>query len=168
MQTVKKASHTTFFKMNAASLVKLGVESKRILRVAGLCVGLKEGETSYGPYIGFVGNFTLVNPDTGETIKAASLFLPDVATMPLAAAVKMGGTPQFAFDVLVSLDEKSPVGYSYSIVDLLPQENDPIAALLSAASVASPLALEAPKAPAESTGKGKGKGKGTAENKASE
>lgn len=152
MQIVKKASHSMFVKANAATLAKNSVQTLHVLRVAGLAVGTKEGTTQYGPYVGLVGNFTCVNPQSGETVKAASLFLPDVAMAPLAAAVKMGQTPQFAFDVYLNLDEKSPVGVSYSIVDLAPQENDPVASLLAGAPALKALPApvdEAPKAKAK-------------------
>lgn len=149
METIKKLSHGHFLGagFNAAKLAKLLGDADRyhVMRVAGLAMDAGSVTTTYGESAFLLGSFIATEPRTGEQVKAAKIFLPDVAMLPLAAACRKGAQPQFVVDIYARLDEKSSVGFSYTVEEAVESQEDPVAALLAAAQVSKPLALAAPK-----------------------
>lgn len=156
METIKKLSHSHFLGagFNAAKLAKAlnGADKLHVIRVAGVAMGTDTVTTTYGESAFLVGSFIGTNPATGEQVKAAKIFLPDVAMLPLAAACRAGNQPQFVVDIYARLDDKSSVGFSYTVEEAVESTEDPVAALMAAAAKVKPLALVAPPAaPAPAT-----------------
>lgn len=172
VQTVKKLSHSHFVdgKMTAARVAKHADKETglwHVMRLAGMVLSTEVVATQYGESIALIGSFQATDPATGETIRATKCYLPDVATGPLAAAVKLGQSPTFAVDISAKLSEKSSVGFEYVLRELVEAQNDPVAQMLAQASQMVPLRIQAqpaaqvpapaPEAPAEAPAAPKGR-----------
>lgn len=119
-------------------------EEKVLFRVYGNIEGFKVGETNFGEFTEFQGNFEAVAIDTGEVFRSAKCFLPSIAEALLLPVVKnpdnVGGV-RFAFDIGIKGSAKE-VGYEYTVRPIVEMtEADPLAALRSSL----PPMLEAPK-----------------------
>lgn len=116
-----------------------------IMRVLGTVQGIKAGESNSGTWHRFDGMFEATRLHDGEVFKAGACFLPPVAEELIRGA--FDGEPlSFAFDVMVTLDESSSVGYVYGVRNLLPEEeaSDPLRALKDALpALPAPLAIAA-------------------------
>lgn len=92
-----------------------------LFRIAGVAVGTKVGESTYGGFIGFRGNFKATKIDDGTVVRAAVAYLPGMATDLLLAAVEgneSGSGVQFAFDVGIKAGD-TPTGYEYVVTPLV-------------------------------------------------
>lgn len=171
MAQVKKLSVATVFgKIKLSELMAAPNQTLKIMRVIGMATGTKSGTTSYGEYSALQGQFRAIHPTTGETFDAGTLFLPDIALVPIKAALAGGAQGvEFAIDVsAVYVAEKegfkaggSP--YEYTFENLLPMGGDDVLArmqskLLALAAPKAPEGEQKPQEPAEQP-KGKGKGK---------
>lgn len=120
-----------------------------LMRVIGLANGIKTGNSNFGAWLSFSGQFEATNILTGEVSRGANLFLPDVAGELLAPVVKAAE----GNDVVVGFDigakpAGNAVGYEYTVTPLTkPSENDALGALKASAFADVP-ALPAPKAAA--------------------
>jgi hypothetical protein len=162
MPQVKKLSVATVYgKIDLKALFNSDAPI-HVMRVYGQAVQTKTGESSYGEWTSLLGQFRALNPATGESFDGATLFLPDVALIPVQVALSQGAT-SFAIDLFVkqSANTKpggSPYEYSFSHV-LPPTDDDPIKRL--EVQMEAMKALPAPTEPAPSKG-GKMPKKGTA------
>ena len=106
-------------------------QTQDILQVIGIAKGTIEGESDFGPYTGFKGQFKAKNLLDGREFMSGKCFLPDVATDLIAAQFADDIKEiQFAFIVGVKAVETSSVGYEYYAKPLTePKENDPLALL---------------------------------------
>jgi hypothetical protein len=157
-KNLKKLSVATVF--GQIPLERL-VTQKRIhcMSIMGQAVGIKEGTKVWGdgdikPWTALQGVFKAINPDTKEEFRGATLFLPDVALVPLKVGMvdmETGSfrTVRFALNLYADFvpDEKRRAGgsvYEYSFESVLPEDaaHDPIA--LIEAQIARQLALAAP------------------------
>lgn len=116
-------------------------------RVYGIANGTKVGRAGANgePSIALTGSFRGVNLLTGEEFASGKMYLPAIAHDLIAGQLSgENNAVQFAFDLGVKADKKSPVGYVHVAVPLVDQkrEGDPLAAL--EASLPAP-ALPAPK-----------------------
>lgn len=106
-----------------------------LFKVAGIAREMKKGESTFGEYTGFKGDFQAVTPE-GEKFRSGECYLPNAAT----AIVENGllaetGDVQFCFDIGIQVitDDKGNPDYVYTVgIDQEPQESDPVAALLEA------------------------------------
>lgn len=118
-----------------------------LMRVIGLANDTKTGNSTYGAWLSFSGQFEATNILTGEVSRSGNLFLPDVATELLAPVVKAAS----GIDVMIGFDIgvkpcNNAQGYEYTVTPLTePSEDDPIARLKASAFSSLP-ALPAPKA----------------------
>lgn len=177
MAQVKKLSVATVFgKIKLSELMAAKDKTLPVMRVFGIATGTKSGTTNFGDYTALQGQFRAVHPVTGETHDAATLFLPDIALLPITAALASGAQGvEFAIvvsAVYVAEKEGFKAGgspYEYTFENLLPMGgDDPLARLQGklqalAAPAADPASAPAPaadpaSAPAEPT-KPAGKGK---------
>lgn len=136
---------------NAAGVVeKVAVAIEQsLMRVIGLTNGMKTGNSNFGAWLSFSGQFEATNILTGEVARGANLFLPDVAGELLAPVVKAadGNDVVVGFDIGVR-PAGNAVGYEYTVTPLTkPSENDALGALKASAFADVP-ALPAPKAAA--------------------
>lgn len=153
-----------------------------VARFVGLVSGMKTVATNFGDATAFLGDLRGIHPRTGEVSKAATLYLPDIAAEPLAAALAASeGRPvQLGVDVFVQKSAGNRAGgspYEYSIDEVFPAAaDDPVAKMMETAAKARPLAIastpaapqidiyhefkrEAPEPQTEVTPAKKGKGK---------
>lgn len=128
-----------------------------LVRIVGTVGSVKSGESNFGEWLAFIGQFQAVNLKTNEVFRSGKMFLPTVAQDMLLGAVQSVDSSgvEFAFDIGIMRDDEAQVGYQYVVVPLLEvSEADPCARLL--AQVGGAPQLEAPKEPEKTTGK-KGK-----------
>lgn len=100
-----------------------------VMRIMGQATKTVTGNTDFGAFVGFMGNFEATNVRTGEIFRSGKCFLPPVATNLLEGAVAgANGAPvMFAFDIGVKEDDESSVGYVYTATPILDAgEADPI------------------------------------------
>lgn len=139
--SVKKVCGRPEFEKGSADGTEIG-----LMQVFGQVTGTKGGTSDYGDWECLLGNFEATNMETGETFRAAQLFMPDVAHEPIAQAVKLSsnGLVDFAVEIIAVKDAESSVGYVYSMKPLIQaEESDPLKALREKAQKQ----LEAPKEP---------------------
>lgn len=127
--------------------------------VAGLARGLKTGESNFGPYTEFHGDFGAVDQLSGELVRANRLLLPPVVTNPLREAVTAaeGGTVEFCYMIGIRPDPKGERGYEYTCKPVkAPKESDEFAAIANR-YLTSPGSAPAALPPAKDEKGGKGK-----------
>ena len=134
-----------------------------LMRVYGICNGIKTGTSTFGEWIAFTGNFKAVRLSDGEVFAGSQLFVPDVVTELLGPVVRaaQGADVEFAFDIGAQGTE-TEVGYEYMVQPLMKiEESAPLLALearLNLAALPAPTsAPAADPAPAPEAPKGKGK-----------
>lgn len=123
-------------------------EKRAICVFYGEARSSKIGQTQFGDFLKFSGNFGAVNMKTGERFRSGSLILPAIMENILDSAIKeTEGAVQFAIEVGVKYSEKGNTGYEYTVRPLLePSENDPLLMLESKVGQLVKLpALAAPK-----------------------
>lgn len=103
------------------------------MRVLGIANGVQTGESDYGPWVKFKGEFKATNLLTGEEFRSRSCMLPELASDELEAALsdENNDSVEFAVDVTVNPSENT-IGYEYGIIPLVEaQRDDPLARLSS-------------------------------------
>lgn len=122
--SVKKVCGRPEFEKGSANGTEIS-----LMQVFGQATGTKGGTSDYGDWECLLGSFEATNMETGETFRAAQLFMPDVAHEPIAQAVKLAsnGIVDFAVEIVAVKDAESSVGYVYSMKPLIQaEESDPI------------------------------------------
>lgn len=152
MSQVKKLSVATVYgKIKLTDLI--AKRTMPLMRVIGTAVSTKKGVTQYGEFTALQGNFKAVNVETGEESRAASLFLPDVALLPIVTALSSPDARgvDFAIELQVKYvgdDAGHKSGgsvYEYTFVPLLDMgADDPIARIEARLAAQATHALEAP------------------------
>jgi hypothetical protein len=151
MKQVKKLSVATVY--GKIKLSELMTKKEMIvMRVIGSAVAVKKGISSFGEWTALQGKFRASNPSTGEVQESATLFLPDVALIPVQVALSAGAQAvEFAIDVSVKYvaeeEGHKPGGspYEYSFASLIePSDDDPIARLEAKLKAALPAPTETP------------------------
>jgi hypothetical protein len=122
-----------------------------LMRVVGIASGVKSGNSTYGEWTAYKGEFRAVNLQTGEISTGSELFVPDVVQSLITPVVKKaedsGTTVELAFDI-GAVSNLSQMGYEYTAKPLMEISADasPAASLLERLNAANPVALPAPKA----------------------
>lgn len=137
-----------------------------LMRVYGICSGIKSGASTFGEWIAFTGNFKAIRLGDGVVFVGSQLFVPDVVTELLGPVVRAaeGADVEFAFDIGAQGTE-TEVGYEYMVKPLMKiEESAPLLALearLNLAALPDKSKEPAPNAtaqePAKSADKPKGK-----------
>ncbi len=104
----------------------------KLFRVYGNALGVKKGDSAFGPWVAFQGSFEAVSAISGEITGSNQLFLPEVAELMLYPAVmdsnNVNGV-KFSFEIGAKGNE-SQVGYEYTIRLLSDvAENDVLASM---------------------------------------
>ncbi len=111
---------------------------QHLLRIIGMCNGLKHGTSEFGPWIAFLGSFEATNVKTGEVFRSSKCLLPESATGALSVAVDNDDETravEFGFDIGVK-PCATPTGYEYTVKPLVPvSEKDPLEMLKSKLSI---------------------------------
>lgn len=126
---LKKLSIKTVTGLTVAAIREMATpEGAPVMRIMGIAMGTKGGESDNGPWTALRGQFEASNLITGEVFGGSVLFLPDVALDAILPALAGdNANVKFALDITVMKDETSTIGYAYSFVPLLkPDENDPL------------------------------------------
>ncbi len=115
-----------------------------VMRIAGIASKLQHGQSDYGDWVKFKGQFNVINLLTGEQTISGTCMLPGVASELLEGAMlgaETDNSVEFAFDIILVPDDTSMVGYRYEAKPLIEaKEDDPLLRLM-----ASLPALEKPK-----------------------
>jgi hypothetical protein len=119
----------------SAKLIPEKKTESDLYQIAGIATDTKTGESNYGGWTAFLGEFRAVNCFTGEVFTSAKAFLPDVLGEmlmgKLAGQGENGRGIAFAFVVGIRRDEKSTVGYTYYAKPVqAPKADDPMAELV--------------------------------------
>lgn len=132
MNIISKISTKTIFgTVNAKTPSDEGVVKANgaLYRVFGMASDVKHGESQYGPYTEFRGQFRALNLHTGEEYQAGKCFLPVVASNLLEGILTSVDAAQFAFDIGVK-EADTQIGYEYTVTPLIAaDEADPLTAL---------------------------------------
>jgi hypothetical protein len=113
-----------------AKLQKSG-GTQPLLDVYGVATKYKPGQSNFGEYIAFLGQFRAVRHADKQAFESGKILLPKMLEESLWGVM---GTEvsnvQFAFRIGVKYDKKSATQYSYTAESLLPpSESDPVAML---------------------------------------
>jgi hypothetical protein len=155
MAQVKKISVATVCgKIDVKALLAAENEQINLMQVIGSAVGIKTGTSNYGDWTALEGVFKATNLQTGETVGASVLFLPDVALIPIRVALSQEGARGVEFAIKLGVKyarDAKPGGsvYEYTWEPLLPADaSDPISRLeakLAALALPAPAGFEAVK-----------------------
>lgn len=131
MQLVKKISVKTVF--GNIDVRKLSDSPIAIMRIIGVATKIKSGESEFGQWTAFLGQFKATNLQTNEVFASGKCFLPPQASEILEGQFDDEHSRiEFAFDISAKYSEDSTVKYEYIVEPLFkPAENDPIALLES-------------------------------------
>lgn len=122
--------------------IKKDGEAMELYRIWGVVDGVQTGNSSFGDWVAFVGQFGALNSVTGEEFKGIKAFLPEPMQTMLQVAMNDNDKVEFALLVHVKRRDDLAIGYEYiaePIIDA--QEADPLEHLKTKALPQ----LEAPK-----------------------
>ena len=114
-----------------------------LFQIFGIATGTKNGESNFGAWIAFTGQFRAIRVSDGEVFQAGMCFLPAMATNLMLPAVNKEGTNgvEFAFNIGV-FPADNLAGYEYFAEPMIEtSETDPLEQLAKKVSQA---ALPAP------------------------
>lgn len=143
LQLLKKISAKTVL----GGKVERPSEAKHLFRVIGVVTGMASGQSNFGEWLAFKGEFQVIRAD-GARFYGVKLFLPDPAESLLAAAFKglqgeKAGMVEIALDIGIKPSDV-PIGYEYTAAPLVEiKSSDPVAALMARIGQ-GPAALPAP------------------------
>lgn len=128
MTAKKEGSVTALRKLT--SLTIMGEKTRRpatkeeyLYRITGTITGIKTGETQFGPWVGFKGNFVARRHD-GTLFAAPSAFIPQPMQDMFEAAILtqeaegLVASVQFGLDVSI-IQADSSVGFEYKCVPVI-------------------------------------------------
>lgn len=116
--------------MNATLLKKLSVatvygeiskdsesvaNSSPIIRVFGIASGIRTGQSNFGDWVAFTGDFGAINLESGEAFRGPQVFIPQPAQGMLEAALSKSDNVEFAFEIGVKPSKKGSMGYEYTV-----------------------------------------------------
>ncbi|WYA79124.1 ssDNA binding protein [Salmonella phage PKJ.Ry.20.3] len=114
-------------------------ENTALASIYGRVRGKKVGQSTFGDFIKFEGEFEGVNIATGEVFRSGALILPKVLESLLAGAVDGENTVDFAVEIWAKPSEKGNTGYEYGVKPLIePAASDELAALRNQVKAALP------------------------------
>jgi len=110
---------------------------KWLADVIGRAVGIKQGESNYGPWFALTGEFIARQIPTGakdevvEHFKSGMVFVPDLVLNLIEPAMQAtGGAIEFGFRLGIKRDDASATKYVYVAESLIePAESDPLTKL---------------------------------------
>lgn len=113
----------------------------KLFRVYGTAMGVKKGDSTFGAWVAFQGQFEAVAHATGEITRSNQLFLPEVAELMLYPAVMDSSNEngvKFSFEI-GAVANNTQVGYEYTIRTLGEvAENDALAAMRAEFALPAP------------------------------
>lgn len=114
-------------------------ENTALASIYGRVRGKKVGQSTFGDFIKFEGEFEGVNIATGEVFRSGALILPKVLESLLVGAVDGENTVDFAVEIWAKPSEKGNTGYEYGVKPLIePAASDELASLRNQVKAALP------------------------------
>lgn len=131
MELLSKISLKSVY--GAVDIKKLheGKTTLNLMRVLGIASGVKTGQSSFGDWLAFTGNFKAIDLTTGNEFRSGKIFLPAIASGLIEGAIQQAeaDSVQFAFDIGVKpvQDRQGKDSYEYTVTPLVEaQDNDPL------------------------------------------
>ncbi len=96
------------------------------MRVYGVATSVETGESDYGAWKAFIGQFKAINLLDGTEYNSGKLFLPNVAGDLLDGSLGASeiNNVEFGFDLIAVPDSESTVGYVYEAEPLIEPAKD--------------------------------------------
>jgi len=119
-------------------------ESTSVMRVVGIARSMSNGESDYGTWTKFKGDFQATNLLTGEIYRSPNCIMPSIVNGIIESALTEAdnNAVEFAFDVTV-VPNDTPIGYEFGAIPLVePKEESPLDALLNSVGVSTPPTLK--------------------------
>lgn len=134
-------------KMSAKTLIgKIDPPEKQVdlFAVYGVATGTKNGTSTFGDWLAFIGDFEGVEIVTGEISRSPVCFLPEPAQGMLEAALmKNENGVEFSFIIGIKPNAKSTTGYEYTVKPVVAsKQNDALEKLRGATTLALPAPIE--------------------------
>jgi hypothetical protein len=110
-------------------------KNPRLYSIIGICTGYKTGESSFGGWVGFIGQFEATRFSDEERFISPVAFIPEPASSMMLSAItqlekrQMEVNLKFAFIIGVKWSE-SAIGYEYTVEPVMQAaQNDALAEL---------------------------------------
>lgn len=86
-----------------------------IYRAIGVVDGMRTGQSTYGEWVGFTGDFEMTDMLTGEVYQGSQFFPDASVTEAIVNKLKLveGGTVEIALECCIDIDKTLPTGYAY-------------------------------------------------------
>jgi len=86
-----------------------------LYRAIGVVDGMRTGQSTYGEWVGFTGDFEMTNMLTGEVFQGSQFFPDASVTEAIVNKLKMveGSTVEIALECCIDIDKAHPTGYAY-------------------------------------------------------
>jgi len=94
-------------------------EYGELYRVIGSAISVKTGVSGFGEWTALLGQFQAWTDD--KKVNANTLFLPEVATIPIALALKKGETVDFGL-IISKVEADNAFGFEYLVQSIIPQK----------------------------------------------
>jgi len=118
-----------------------------LLNAYGKARGIKTGNSTYGDWVSFVGDFEAVDLRTGEVSQAPQIFLVEPLQSMLVNQLRTHDLVEFAYKLSIVCNDEILAGYEYRVSPLLEvQRSDELSHLRELAGVPNRVTnrLEAP------------------------
>jgi len=114
-----------------------------VANIVGKITGSKPGQTQFGEYVKFSGQFYGVNLDTGEAFEASTCLLPNFISDTLIGALDKSDEVEFGIQVGIS-EANTDKGYAYTCRPLMESKpSEEMQKLISIALSTTPKAIAA-------------------------
>lgn len=132
VNAVKKLSAKTIVG-DVKKLVRSGeLKSGTVLyRVLGIADGIRTGESTYGAWTAFSGDFEAINMLTGEVSRGPQFFADKSFTDALLSRMNAnpGAAVEFALEVALEVSDDYPMGFAYVTRPIVENAHDRLGAL---------------------------------------
>jgi len=116
-----------------------------LMNAYGRATGFKTGNTDFGAWTAFTGNFEAVSLVTGEEFQGRQIFLVEPLQGMLMDQLASAESVDFAYTLSVVVNESLPMGYEYRINPITEiKRSDELESLRQLAGKPSLLQLAAP------------------------
>lgn len=115
-----------------------------LYRAIGVIDGVRTGQSTYGEWAGFTGDFEMTDMLTGEVYRGSQFFPDASVTTAITNKLKMleGGNVEIALECCIDIDPTLPSGYAYVSRPIIENAHNRLDALRERMA-----ALPAPEAP---------------------
>lgn len=91
---------------------------EELYTIVGVADAIREGETQYGKWIAFCGNFVARRSKDKKEFASGETFIPEPLESMLLNSLKANGMVQIAVRVCAKYDKRSKTGYTYYVKPL--------------------------------------------------